>query len=48
VNALPFLFIFYFAILGISIYLLILMIKLAQKGIQALDIYINEKKHKDY
>ncbi|MDF2610768.1 MAG: hypothetical protein K0R92_2242 [Lachnospiraceae bacterium] len=49
-NAIPFAFIgvIYFAILGISLYLLILMIKLAQKGIQALDLYINEKSHKDF
>ena len=30
-------------VLGISVYSLILFIKLANKGIQALDIYLDEK-----
>lgn len=33
----------YIGLIGISIYMMILMIKLARRGIKALDIYINEK-----
>jgi len=37
------LFLFYIALGGLSIYCLILFIRLAHRGIKALDIYINEK-----
>jgi len=45
VKAIPFVFasIIYLVFLGISVYALILFIKLAHRGIKALDIYINEK-----
>ncbi|HYE80979.1 MAG TPA: hypothetical protein VEG39_02300 [Clostridia bacterium] len=33
--------------LGVSIYALVLFIMLAQRGIKALDIYINEKSNKN-
>ncbi|WP_159081838.1 hypothetical protein [Paenibacillus sp. CAA11] len=33
----------YFAIIGVGIYALILFIKLARRGIRALDMYIAEK-----
>lgn len=36
-------FVFMLGMLGISIYGIILFIKLAHRGIKALDIYINEK-----
>lgn len=35
--------ILYLGVIGLSIYMMILMIKLARRGIKALDIYINEK-----
>lgn len=35
--------ILYVGVIGLSIYMMILMIKLARRGIKALDIYINEK-----
>jgi len=35
--------ILYVGVIGLSIYMMILMIKLARRGINALDIYINEK-----
>jgi hypothetical protein len=35
--------IFMLAMFGVSIYTFILFIKLAHRGIEALDIYINEK-----
>jgi hypothetical protein len=35
--------IFLFSMLGVSIYAFILFVKLAHRGIEALDIYINEK-----
>lgn len=38
--------IIYLGLLGLSIYCLILFIKLAHRGIQALDLYIDEKKIK--
>lgn len=34
---------FYFIILGLSIYAFVLFVKLANRGIMALDIYIEEK-----
>lgn len=34
----------YLAFLGLSIYLIILFIKLAHRGIKALDIYINKNR----
>ncbi|GAA3411451.1 hypothetical protein ACFFNY_20100 [Paenibacillus hodogayensis] len=34
----------YLVLIGLSIYCLILFIRLAHRGIKALDIYINEKK----
>lgn len=33
---------------GLSVYCLILFIQVAQRGIKALDIYINEKSNKNY
>ncbi len=33
----------YIGVIGLSIYMMVLMIKLARRGIVALDIYINEK-----
>ncbi|MCR8656662.1 hypothetical protein [Paenibacillus endoradicis] len=33
---------------GLGIYCLILFIQLAQRGITALDIYINEKRNRNY
>ncbi|MFT8348405.1 hypothetical protein [Clostridium saccharoperbutylacetonicum] len=36
-------FLIYFIIIGISIYSVILFIKLARRGIKALDIFIDEK-----
>ncbi|WP_459476800.1 hypothetical protein [Clostridium saccharoperbutylacetonicum] len=36
-------FLMYFIIIGISIYSFILFIKLARRGIKALDIFIDEK-----
>lgn len=38
-----FVLVLYIGLLGVSIYMMILMIKLARRGIKALDIYINEK-----
>jgi hypothetical protein len=35
--------IFLLSMLGVSIYAFILFVKLARRGIEALDIYINEK-----
>ncbi|MCB2288210.1 hypothetical protein LGK97_00335 [Clostridium sp. CS001] len=35
--------IFMLSMLGVSIYTFILFVKLAHRGIEALDIYINEK-----
>lgn len=45
INAIPIAFasIIYLVFLGISVYALVLFIKLAQRGIKALDLYINEK-----
>lgn len=37
----------YIALIGISIYLMILMVKLAIRGIKALDIYIDKNKNKN-
>lgn len=34
--------------LGFSIYCLVLFVKLAQRGIRALDIYINKNENKDF
>lgn len=47
-NAIPFFLgsIVYLFLMGISIYTLVLLIKLAQRGIKALDIYIEEKSNK--
>lgn len=39
---------FYLVLAGLTIYCLILFIKLAQRGIKALDIYIREKEHRNY
>jgi hypothetical protein len=36
----------YIGLIGISIYMMILMIKLARRGIKALDIYLEEKSAK--
>lgn len=36
-------FLVYLALIGLSVYCLILFIKLAHRGIKALDIYIHEK-----
>lgn len=36
--------IIYFALIGVSIYCFILFIKLANRGIEALDIYIDKSK----
>ncbi len=36
----------YIGLIGISIYMMILMIKLARRGIKALDIYLEEKSSK--
>ena len=36
----------YIGVIGISIYMMILMIKLARRGIKALDIYLEEKSSK--
>ncbi|CAM3151105.1 CcmD family protein [Paenibacillus sediminis] len=41
-------FLFYIVLGVLSIYCLILFIKLAHRGIKALDIYINEKSNKNY
>ena len=38
--------IFILAMLGVGIYTFILFVKLANRGIKALDIYINEKTSK--
>ena len=38
---------FYIAMIGISIYAFVLFVKLANRGIKALDIYINEKTQRD-
>ncbi len=38
-----FVLVLYIGLLGVSIYMMILMIKLARRGIKALDMYINEK-----
>ena len=35
--------IFYLALLGVGVYIIVLIIKLALRGIKALDIYIKEK-----
>jgi hypothetical protein len=40
--------IFILAIIGFSIYWFILLVKLARRGIKALDIYINEKTNKQF
>lgn len=37
---------FYIGLAGLFVYCLILFIKLAHRGIKALDIYINEKSNK--
>jgi len=37
----------YLALIGISIYCLVLFIRLAHRGIQALDLYINEKRNQN-
>lgn len=42
-----FTFIPYLIMLGVSIYAIVLFIKLARRGIKALDIYIAEKTNKD-
>lgn len=42
------LFLFYIIIAGLSVYCLILFIRLAHRGIRALDIYINEKSNGNY
>lgn len=34
-----------FILLGLGIYLFVLFVKLAHRGVKALDIYINEKKN---
>lgn len=36
-------FLIYLVLIGLSVYCLILFIKLAHRGIKALDIYIHEK-----
>jgi len=36
-------FVLYIGLLGLSIYLMIQLIKLTQRGIKALDLYIDEK-----
>lgn len=41
---LPFVVIIYLAFLGISIYMFVLYVKLANRGINALDIYIEKNK----
>ncbi|MCJ8015209.1 hypothetical protein MUG84_26430 [Paenibacillus sp. KQZ6P-2] len=41
-------FLFYLVLAGLGIYCLILFIKLAHRGIKALDIYIYEKSNKNY
>ncbi len=38
--------ILYFALIGVSVYALVLFIMLAKRGIKALDIYIAEKTNK--
>lgn len=38
---------FYIIMIGISIYAFVLFVKLANRGIKALDIYINEKTCRD-
>jgi len=38
--------IFIFGMFGISIYAFVLFVKLAHRGIKALDIYINEKENR--
>lgn len=38
--------IIFLGLLGISIYAFVLFVKLANRGIKALDIYINEKNNK--
>jgi len=43
-----FYFVFILGMLGISIYGFILFIKLANRGIKALDIYLDEKNNKGY
>ncbi|WP_168928309.1 hypothetical protein [Paenibacillus ginsengarvi] len=35
---------FYLVLIGLSVYCLVLFIRLAHRGIKALDIYINEKR----
>jgi hypothetical protein len=37
----------YLALAGLSIYCLVLFIRLAHRGIKSLDIYINEKSNKN-
>lgn len=39
--------VFYIVMIGISIYAFVLYVKLANRGIKALDIYINEKTSRD-
>lgn len=45
-NSYMFIVVIYLIILGVSIYTLVLLIMLARRGIEALDIYINEKTNK--
>lgn len=47
-NAIPFALgsIIYLLLMGVSVYSLVLFIKLARRGIKALDIYIAEKSNK--
>lgn len=40
-----FAFLIWFSILGMGIYSFVLFVKLARRGIKALDIYINEKEN---
>ena len=44
-TLIPFL-VIYVPILGASIYAFILFVKIAKRGIKALDIYIQEQSHK--
>ena len=43
-----FIILLYLALAGLSIYCLVLFIKLAHRGIKALDIYINEKTNRNF
>jgi len=40
-------FLFYIALAGLTIYCLILFIKLAHRGVKALDLYIDEKTNRN-